>query len=324
MIRTTILAFCTILLAQTPARALDLTVTHFGEGMYGVPFAVAREKGYFREAGLDVTGFITSSGGGTTVRNAMAAEIPYGEVALPAAIAAVQQGLALTIVHGGTNSVADLVWLKRKGDTSINSIADFKGRILGYSSPKSVTDMLSTIMLDQAGLTGQVERRAVGGVGPALTALREKAVDVVYSNEPIWSRDFEKYGLVLNAAQAIPHVTQTVGVVRTDYLLKNPDTIRKIIIARQRGVAFIRTNPAESATILAKAYKLDPAVAKRAIDTMLATSDQYWSEGAFDYPGLETMLKGLLLVQAIEPGPFDWSKVLDEAYLPEALRRPKS
>ena len=58
-----------------PALALDLTVTHFGTGMYGVPFAVAKEKGYFKEGGLDVTGFLTSAGGGTTIRNAMASEI---------------------------------------------------------------------------------------------------------------------------------------------------------------------------------------------------------------------------------------------------------
>ena len=80
-----------------PALALDLTVTHFGTGMYGVPFAIAKEKGYFKEGGLDVTGFITSAGGGTTIRNAMASEIPYGEVALPAAIAAIKQGLDITV-----------------------------------------------------------------------------------------------------------------------------------------------------------------------------------------------------------------------------------
>ncbi|MFZ9103234.1 MAG: ABC transporter substrate-binding protein, partial [Burkholderiaceae bacterium] len=49
--------------------ATDLTVTHFGTGMYGVPFAVAKAKGWFKtEANLDVGGFITSKGGGTTVR----------------------------------------------------------------------------------------------------------------------------------------------------------------------------------------------------------------------------------------------------------------
>lgn len=50
--------------AAGSAAAIDLTVTHFGTGLYGVPFAVAREKGWFKtDAGLDVTGFITSAGG---------------------------------------------------------------------------------------------------------------------------------------------------------------------------------------------------------------------------------------------------------------------
>ena len=49
------------------AGAVELNVTHFGTGMYGVPYAIAREKGYFKEIGLNVTGFLTSAGGGTTV-----------------------------------------------------------------------------------------------------------------------------------------------------------------------------------------------------------------------------------------------------------------
>ena len=82
--------------------------------MYGVPYAIAKEKGYFKEAGLDVTGFLTSAGGGTTVRNVLASELPYGDVALPAVIAAAQQGLELTIVHAGVASVADQVWVRAR------------------------------------------------------------------------------------------------------------------------------------------------------------------------------------------------------------------
>ena len=166
-------AFAVGMLGAGSAAALDLTVTHFGTGMYGVPFAVAKEKGYFKEGGLDVTGFLTSAGGGTTIRNAMASEIPYGEVALPAAIAAIKQGLDITIVHGGVNSVADQVWITRKDDDRIKTVQDLKGKKLGYSSPKSVTDMVTTMMLNDNGLTGQVERRSVGSIGAGITALRE-------------------------------------------------------------------------------------------------------------------------------------------------------
>ena len=44
--------------------------------MFGAPFAVARVKGFFKQVGIDVTGFITSTDGGTTIRNALASEIP--------------------------------------------------------------------------------------------------------------------------------------------------------------------------------------------------------------------------------------------------------
>src|SRR6266513_1730761 len=98
--RTALAATVVALAALQPSssNAVELNVTHFGTGMYGVPHAVAKEKGYFTEAGLDVTGFLTSAGGGTTVRNVLASELPYGDVALPAVIAAAQQGIGLTIV----------------------------------------------------------------------------------------------------------------------------------------------------------------------------------------------------------------------------------
>ena len=49
---------------------------------------------------------------------------------------------------------------------------------------------------------------------------------------------------------------QTVGVVRTDFLKKNPELIRGIIQARRKGVEFIQKNPDEAAAIMAKEYKI--------------------------------------------------------------------
>ena len=141
--RAAALSVAVLLVGTISAAAVDLNVTHFGTGMYGVPYAIAKEKGYFKEIGLDVTGFLTSAGGGTTVRNVLASELPYGEVALPAVIAAAQQGLELTIVHAGVASVADQVWITKQGDERIKTVQDLKGKKLGYSSPKSVTDMVT-------------------------------------------------------------------------------------------------------------------------------------------------------------------------------------
>jgi NitT/TauT family transport system substrate-binding protein len=309
------------LICAVPLRshAVALNVTHWQEGMYGVPFAVALEKGYFKEAGLDVTGFLTSQGGGSTVRNAMASEVPYGEVALPAAIAAIKQGVPLVIVHAGVVSVADLVWVAKK-DSPIASWKDMKGKGLGYSSPKSVTDMVSTMGLTNAGILKDVTRKTIGNQASGMTALREGAVDVIYMTEPVYSREKGNLKLAFRSTDGLPRLTQTVGIVHKDFLKKNPGMIKAIIEARRKGVEYIQKNPAESAEILARAYKLDPAVAKAAIDGIMSTPGTYWSTGSFDYEGMDAMLKGLQLVGAIEPGPFDWSSVIDESVLPADQR----
>mgnify|MGYP001427133655 CR=1 FL=1 len=308
-------------LAASATLAVDLTVTHFGTGMYGVPFAVARDKGWFKsDAGLDVTGFITSAGGGTTVRNALASDIPYGEVALPAAIAAIQQGVPMTIVHGGVLSVADQVWITRKDDTSIKAFGDLKGKNLGYSSPRSVTDIITSVMLRDAKLEDSVKRTSVGGIGAGLTALREGGVDMTYVTEPVWSKEKGNFREAWWSTDITPRVTQTVGIVRTDYLKKNPDVIRGIINARRKGVEFVKANPAEAVPIFAREYKIPPEQAKAALESVLAAKGTYWSRGEFDYEGMEFMLKGLQMVKAIPDGPFDWKSVVDESYLPEDLR----
>jgi NitT/TauT family transport system substrate-binding protein len=304
------------------SQAASLTVTHWGDGMYGVPFAIAMEKGYFKEVGVDVTGFITSEGGGTTVRNAMASEIPYGEVALPAAIAAVKQGVPLTIVHGGVLGLADLVWVGLK-DSPIKNVQDMKGKTLGYSSPKSTTDMISTIGLTNAGLFDQVTRKPVGGSSGAMISLQQHAVDVAYMTEPSYSMRKADLKIAFRANDIVPTETQTVGVVRTDYLKQHPDTIRAIIKARRKGVQFIAAHRAEAAQILAKAYKLDPAVAKSAIDNCIDVDAHYWSEGSFNYQSMDEVLKGLVMVKAVPPGPFDWTKIVDESLLPADLRTKK-
>jgi NitT/TauT family transport system substrate-binding protein len=94
-----------------PARAETITVTHWGGQFYGMPYAVAMEKGFFKKNGVDVTGILTAAGGGTAVRNTLAGGIPFGEVSLAAAVLAINSGQKLIIIGAGTQSVADQMWV---------------------------------------------------------------------------------------------------------------------------------------------------------------------------------------------------------------------
>src|SRR5690606_21284693 len=114
-----------------------------------------------------------SKGGGTTMRNVMAAEMPYGEVALSAVVAAINQGVDLKIVHTGVQTVGEILWVTMP-DSPIKTVADLAGKKVAFTSPKSVTDMLLTMVTDKHGV--KVDAVAAGGIGAGLTMLQQGGV----------------------------------------------------------------------------------------------------------------------------------------------------
>src|SRR3954468_15357615 len=151
---------CLLGLAAVPATADEISVTHWGALMYGTPYAVAMEKGLFKQAGVDISGILTSQGGGTTMRNVLSGGLPYGEVALSAAIAAINEGIDVKIVNSGVRTVADILWVTMP-NSGIASIKDLVGKKASITSPKSVTDMVSIMCLEASGIAvDKVERPA--------------------------------------------------------------------------------------------------------------------------------------------------------------------
>jgi len=103
------------------SRAEMITVTHWGSAFYGAPYAVALEKGFFKKYDVDITGVLTSQGGGTSVRNTLAGDLPYGEVALAAAVEAINNGVPLRISGPGRRVSPIFYGWRRRVRRSIQS-----------------------------------------------------------------------------------------------------------------------------------------------------------------------------------------------------------
>src|ERR1700730_14165240 len=84
--------------------------SNYGGAANGMPYAVALEKGFFKAEGADVSGILSSAGGGTTVRNLMTGHLSFGEIDLAGAVAAIQPGADLKIISDNVLTVAEFVW----------------------------------------------------------------------------------------------------------------------------------------------------------------------------------------------------------------------
>ena len=306
------------------AHADTITVTHWGGQFYGVPYAVGMDKGFFKKDGpVDVTGILTAAGGGTTIRNTLAGDIPFGEVSLAAAVQAVNAGQPLVIVGAGTQSVADQMWVVKQ-DSPLKSIKDLAGKKIGYTAPASVSNMVILMALKANDMTAQqVTLMPAGDLGANLSAVSAGAVDAGFSDELIYAQNMELVRPLFYVRDVMsPKMMQTVLVTTKDYAKAHPDAIKGLIAARREGLVYARAHPDEAADILAKAYSNPHNDLFRGHLNRLIKED-YWSDGKLDYEAMNHMVEGLQITGQLPKGDIDWAKYVDTSFLPADLRAAK-
>lgn len=307
--------------AAGPATAEEIVVSNYGVSANGMPYVVALEKGFFKEEGANVTGILTSAGGGTTLRNMLAGNAPYAEVNPNAVISAVQQGADIKIIAGTVLTVAEFVWAVRP-DSPVKSVNGLKGMKFGYTNPRSTSQALAALVLQSSGLkTADVEMVKTGGFGEGVAALDIGLIDIAPIPEPLWSRYHGKYRAVAKAAESLPPIANVLGVAHASPAGKEA-FIKAVIRARRKAVAFMASNPDESGDIIAKVYSLEPEVARAVVRNLTGSRTNgvaYWGAGEIHMDGLRRAIEVQKMVGAIS-GDVDLVKIVDTSYLPDDLK----
>jgi NitT/TauT family transport system substrate-binding protein len=311
--------------AVLPLRAMaqeQIVVSNFGVAANGMPYAVAMAKGFFKDEGADVSGVLSSAGGGTTVRNLMTGHLSYGEVDLAGTVAAIQQGADLKIISDNVLTVAEFVWAV-KPDSPIKTIKDLEGKKIGYTNPRSTSQALDILLLEAAGLKPeQAELVKTGGFGEAVVALNLGLIDASAIADPVWSKNKAQFRVLVSASDVLPPLCNVIGVTTAEAAATKGDFIRAILRGRRKAVAFMSAHPDETAEIVAKAYNLDLDVVKSTINNLVAPSKSgvpYWGPGNFDFAGMDRMIRAQKLVGALT-GDVDWSKIVDTSFLSDDLK----
>jgi NitT/TauT family transport system substrate-binding protein len=310
-IRRSVAAVGALLFSLTalPAFASDkVSVTQYAVNVATLPWAVALEKGMFKEHNLDVDGILSSNGGGTTIRNILASSLPFGESSVPAAVAAIQNGTNLKIIYSAVNNYGDLAWLVKK-DSPFKTIGDLKGHKVAFTEPRSATEMILRVIMQRAKLDAQAI--PTGGISAGLVALDQGAVDAAPVEEPLLLPDPTKYRVIFRVGDFVPSVTYSVGVVDGDFAKAHPDTVRKLISVRREAVAYMIAHPIDTQAIYYKVWSTDDARIMQIMPSLIR--GKYWSNGDINTAALDTMLHGMQLVGALDK-PLD-AAAIDTSYL---------
>jgi len=305
--------------ASAPAMADDVLVTQYKNDPSGAPYGVAIEKGFFKQAGVDITGVISGEGGGTSVRAVIASGLGFGETSPAAAIAAIAQGQDVKIVDIGSRSLADNVIIVMP-DSPIKSVQDLKGKKVAISNPKSLGEMTFVAAAEKVGINpADVQRVALGNLSGALTALENHVVDATSIPGILFMmRGGESKYRVIMGPRELPELPPAAGIA-TSALMKNPQKLRALLAARRQAVQFINQHTADASRILENIYApLPPKDVATMMHDLVAAN--FYSEGRIEMPLLQTTAHVMKVVGMLDKD-VDLKTMVDPSFLPADLQK---
>ncbi|MDB5939710.1 MAG: transporter substrate-binding protein [Polaromonas sp.] len=221
----------------------------------GLPFFAALDKGYFKEAGLEVEPL--KFAGAQQVMEAMlsgrsegsangtgSANLAIGEIAQP--------GLFKIFATNPSNAKFVLDEFIVPKDSPVKTMADLKGKRVA-SGPGIQNMTLAKTMLERAGASGVTVVELP--IGQHVAALVAGQVDACYTLEPTGTvgrmngtTRVVEAGVVARYILGDPMAPWHGGAasLTSEFIKKYPEVTRKYIAAYARGIDLVRTKPDEA------------------------------------------------------------------------------
>lgn len=286
----------------------------------GLPYYVADAKGFYDEAGLDVSATFTG-GGSETVQAVVSGSADIGtETSGAAAVGAFVSGAPIKIISASTTGL-DLQWFA-EADSGLTSRADLAGKKMGYSATGAsshVGVLALSALLESEGLP-PVQPEAIGGPPDNLTAVQTDQIAAGWTQPPFFLDKVAAGELVLVADGSeigdYADVAMRVNIANTNWLADNGEAATTFLEVQQRSWDWIFENPEEAVQIWKEAADLELTE-----EVLLTTFDYYEREEMRIQPldGQEVLLE-----DAVEFGFADEpltdeevEQLFDDSYLPE-------
>lgn len=302
------LALVGIVLAPAPSfsQTSRLIVSAPSKSLTWFPAALAKERGFFRDEGLDVDFVIMNPR--LALQAVISGDVAY-TTALGSTIRAALRGIPLRVVM----TICEKPHFALIAQPGITSMDKLKGKVLGISSFGASSDTMARAVLNKYKLTpGQdVKILAVGGGLNRLAALKSGAIDATLIEAPYnIMLEREGFSRMLFVGDIVPSPIAGFGTT-VERIQKQSGEIRKLVRATLRATQFAKSNREESVRSIAKWTAIELPLAQGSYDMAVET----WS--ATGIPGaealrvtMEEVQRELKLDRVPDPAQaFDWSFV---------------
>jgi NitT/TauT family transport system substrate-binding protein len=271
------LALALALSGAGAARAADTLIplevgTMPGDASAEVYYGV--EQGFFKAEGLDVhvTGFTNAPAQAAAV---IAGTIAVGNGGVGSVAVARERGILERVIAPASvyDPKALTAVLMVAKDSPVKSAAELNGKIIGTNGLQDQAQLESMLWLEKHGADLKTIKFVEVPFPAMAGALQQHRIEAALMVEPLitaGSADVQTFGDAMGAIA--PHFITTGWFAGDAWLQANPDVAARFVRAMLRVAVWANAHHAESAQILVRSAKLDPAIAAKMTRSTYGTS----------------------------------------------------
>lgn len=267
---------------QGEADKLTLAVPRKSFGY--LPLYVGISKGFFKEEGIDLSVIEFKP-------TESVAALVSGDIDISAAGTSIMRGAAQGAPVKAIMFYYDRASWQFVGQKNFKSINELKGKVIGVDSIGSQTQFAAKTALAASGLDPEkdVTWVAVGSGSQSFAAMDSGTISATMLNvDEAAVLEQKGFSMLLSTGELMPTPFSGFGV--TDKRIQeNRDLLKRWIRAQVKSLIYTRDNPKEVAEIAANEFKMDPAVATKAVNLAIKAIASGVPGGA-DTDGLQKLI----------------------------------